>query len=106
MKNKQLINTLPFNIIHAFARTFIWTEHERKANELSKIISKRSEKEQFEHCIRVAEKLQKIYGKDVDFDFIEGKLAARKNNAFPKFEVLIHWVLTNLRYSFFNKRSK
>ena len=106
MKNKHLLNIFPLNIIHAFARNFIWTEHERKANDLSKILSERPVEEQVQHCIRVAEKLQKIYGKDVDFNFIEGKLATRKTQAFPKFEATAIWVYNVINYLFFNKRSK
>ena len=106
MKNKHLLKSFPINIIHAFAKNFIWTEHERKATDLAKIVSERPEKEQAEHCIRVADKLQKIYGKDVDFNFIEEKLAARKTQTFPKFEATALWVLAVFNYLFFNKRSK
>lgn len=106
MKNKHLLKTFPINIIHTFARNFIWTEHERKANDLTKILNELPVEEQAEHLFRVAIKLQKIYGKDVDFNFIEGKLAARKTKAFPKFEATAVWVINVINYLFFNKRSK
>ena len=96
----------PFNIIKSISKYILSTDEEKKLDDLTHKVSKQSDQEQYKHLIRVAEKLQTIYGKDVDFNFIEGKLLERKQELSNDYIKICIIFFKNFYSWFSNTRSK
>lgn len=96
----------PLNLLFNIAKYFLATDQEKKLDDLTHEVSKQSEQEQYNHLIRVAEKLQTIYGKNVDFNFIEKKMLERKQETANSFIKICIIFFRNFYSWFSNTRSR